>query len=92
MRTITIFRLYAHFFDSLQMDILVLFVVLTQQVVVWTRMQSAEIPSASVSIVLRISMAHAKRVSLDAYSAKPKMFIECIDFSGSFLDVLYLNA
>ena len=55
-------------------------------------MQSAEIPSASVSIVLRISMAHAKRVSLDAYSAKPKMFIKCIDFSGSFLDVLYLNA
>ena len=54
-----------HFFDSLQMDILVVFVVLTQQVVVWTQMQSAEIPSASVSIVLRISMAHAKRVSLD---------------------------
>ena len=69
-----------HFFDSLQMDILVVFVVLTQQVVVWTRMQSAEIPSASVSIVLRISMAHAKRVSLDAYSANPKMFIKCIDF------------
>ena len=76
-----------HFFDSLQMDILVVFVVLTQQVVVWTRMQSAEIPSASVSIVLRISMTHAKRVSLDAYSVKPKMFIKCIDFSGSFLDV-----
>ena len=56
------------------------------------QMPSAQIQFVNVFKISQISMAHAKRVSLDAYSAKPKMFIKCIDFAGSFLDVLYLNA